>query len=245
MHQLHRHDALTAFTRHAAGVAGAEKDGGPATLHNSASAPTLYYGSSQRPLQVQAPHVLVERFSNPAPTPNKHRSASAQPPQHDSMSSPAQPRAPPEGAVWADMHQQHGLPAAPPQQGVAPAQPAAASQPSAKTFSRQQTPAQELVLDPETMLYTAGKLLLCGLQFIVSYQDLVVRNKIGIYPGCGAFLPSVEDLSSSTIIPRLVHCNSRGDISPLLVYKRWGILLLSIGWMGNACQVMAKVTVVL
>ena len=32
-------------------------------MHNSASAPTLYYGTSHRPLQVQPHSELVERFS--------------------------------------------------------------------------------------------------------------------------------------------------------------------------------------
>jgi len=72
-------------------VAGGDRNEDRGGLHNSASAPTLYYGSSQRPLQVQAPHELMERFSNnPAFAEVQQSSAWLLPPQHDSQSPPAQ-----------------------------------------------------------------------------------------------------------------------------------------------------------
>ena len=75
-------------------VAGGDRNGGQGGMHNSASAPTLYYGSSQRPLQVQAPHELMERFSsNPAFAEDQQSSAWPLPPQHDSQSQPAQAQA--------------------------------------------------------------------------------------------------------------------------------------------------------
>lgn len=72
-------------------VAGGDRNGGQGGMHNSASAPTLYYGSSQRPLQVQAPHELMERFSsNSAFAQDQQSSAWPLPPHHDSQSPPAQ-----------------------------------------------------------------------------------------------------------------------------------------------------------
>ena len=160
-HGLHRHGdtAKGAPSGHLIGLAGGDGNGRRNGLHNCASAPTLYYGSSQRPLQVQAPHVLVERFSSPAPNTAEGRPSSAQPPQHDS-----QPGAPSNSFIGVDTHQQPDAPAAP-----LPAQPAGASQPSAGCSSTQEPATPEMSLDPATMLYKAGELLIARLVCTLSW----------------------------------------------------------------------------
>ena len=72
--------------------AGKDQNGHPREMHTSESAPTLYYGSSQRPLQIQPHGALEERFSlSPASAPFQHDTAPETPTWQHSSSLPAQP----------------------------------------------------------------------------------------------------------------------------------------------------------